>query len=154
MGRREGCFGEEVGIDSVGHVDHVDPVLPRTDDAQPAGAVETVRVRDVAVEGRPDEVDADAHDAGARSRVAARAGVVLATGDPLCHGIASYLASRLCIEAVEVLPPFPATAIRALSPSAPPLRGQGVAGIQSHRQRNSPIVSVDARQKRSGMTVS
>ena len=30
--------------------------------------------------------------------------MVLATGDPLCHGIASYLASRLCIEAVEVLP--------------------------------------------------
>ena len=30
--------------------------------------------------------------------------VALATGDPLCHGIASYLASRLCIEAVEVLP--------------------------------------------------
>ena len=30
--------------------------------------------------------------------------VLLATGDPLCHGIASYLASRLCIEAVEVLP--------------------------------------------------
>src|ERR1035437_6720232 len=25
--------------------------------------------------------------------------VVLATGDPLCHGIAAYLASRLCIEA-------------------------------------------------------
>lgn len=30
--------------------------------------------------------------------------VVLATGDPLCHGIASYLASHLCVEAVEVLP--------------------------------------------------
>ena len=30
--------------------------------------------------------------------------VVLATGDPLCHGIAAYLASRLCIEAVDVLP--------------------------------------------------
>lgn len=30
--------------------------------------------------------------------------VVLATGDPLCHGIAAYLASRLCIEALEVLP--------------------------------------------------
>ena len=30
--------------------------------------------------------------------------VVLATGDPLCHGIASYLAARLCIEAIEVLP--------------------------------------------------
>lgn len=29
---------------------------------------------------------------------------VLATGDPLCHGIAAYLASRLCIEAIEVLP--------------------------------------------------
>ena len=30
--------------------------------------------------------------------------VVLATGDPLCHGIAAYLASRLCIDALEVLP--------------------------------------------------
>lgn len=30
--------------------------------------------------------------------------VVLATGDPLCHGIAAYLASRLCIEALHVLP--------------------------------------------------
>ena len=30
--------------------------------------------------------------------------VVLATGDPLCHGIAAYLASRLCVEAIEVLP--------------------------------------------------
>lgn len=29
---------------------------------------------------------------------------VLATGDPLCHGIAAYLASRLCIESIEVLP--------------------------------------------------
>lgn len=30
--------------------------------------------------------------------------VVLATGDPLCHGIAAFLQSRLCIEACEVLP--------------------------------------------------
>lgn len=30
--------------------------------------------------------------------------VVLATGDPLCHGIAAYLASRLCIEAITVIP--------------------------------------------------
>ena len=30
--------------------------------------------------------------------------VVLATGDPLCHGIAAYLASHLCIEALEVIP--------------------------------------------------
>ena len=30
--------------------------------------------------------------------------VVLATGDPLCHGIAAYLASHLCFEAIEVLP--------------------------------------------------
>ncbi|MCK7493794.1 MAG: hypothetical protein MZW92_22545 [Comamonadaceae bacterium] len=29
---------------------------------------------------------------------------MLATGDPLCHGIAAFLASRLCIEAVEILP--------------------------------------------------
>ena len=30
--------------------------------------------------------------------------VVLATGDPLCHGIATFLQSRLCINACEVLP--------------------------------------------------
>jgi len=30
--------------------------------------------------------------------------VVLATGDPLCHGIAAFLAARLCIEAIEVIP--------------------------------------------------
>lgn len=30
--------------------------------------------------------------------------VVLATGDPLCHGIAGYLGMRLCLEAIEVLP--------------------------------------------------
>lgn len=40
----------------------------------------------------------------AAARDAGQTSVVLATGDPLCHGIASYLASRLCIEAVEVLP--------------------------------------------------
>lgn len=30
--------------------------------------------------------------------------VVLATGDPLCHGIARFLQARLCIEACEVVP--------------------------------------------------
>ncbi|TAM48221.1 MAG: precorrin-6y C5,15-methyltransferase (decarboxylating) subunit CbiE [Gammaproteobacteria bacterium] len=30
--------------------------------------------------------------------------VVLATGDPLCHGIAGFLQARLCIEACEVMP--------------------------------------------------
>lgn len=30
--------------------------------------------------------------------------VVLATGDPLCHGIAPYLAQHLCIEALDILP--------------------------------------------------
>lgn len=30
--------------------------------------------------------------------------IVLATGDPLCHGIAGFLQSRLCIEACEVIP--------------------------------------------------
>ena len=38
------------------------------------------------------------------AREAQQRSVLLATGDPLCHGIASYLASRLCIEAIEVLP--------------------------------------------------
>jgi len=39
---------------------------------------------------------------------AARAGhqacVVLATGDPLCHGIAPYLAQHLCVQALDILP--------------------------------------------------
>nr|VFJ42670.1 MAG: precorrin-6Y C5,15-methyltransferase (decarboxylating) [Candidatus Kentron sp. FW] len=30
--------------------------------------------------------------------------VVLATGDPLCHGIAGFLQARLCIEIFEILP--------------------------------------------------
>lgn len=30
--------------------------------------------------------------------------VVLATGDPLCHGIAPYLAQHLCIDALEIHP--------------------------------------------------
>ncbi len=30
--------------------------------------------------------------------------VLLATGDPLCYGVAAYLASRLCIEAIAVIP--------------------------------------------------
>jgi len=29
---------------------------------------------------------------------------VLATGDPLCHGIAAYLLSRLCIDAFDIIP--------------------------------------------------
>lgn len=29
---------------------------------------------------------------------------VLATGDPLCHGIANYLATHLCFDALEILP--------------------------------------------------
>jgi len=30
--------------------------------------------------------------------------VVLASGDPLCHGIGGYLQSRLCVEACEIIP--------------------------------------------------
>lgn len=30
--------------------------------------------------------------------------VVLATGDPLCHGIAGFLQARLCIESCEIIP--------------------------------------------------
>ncbi len=30
--------------------------------------------------------------------------VVLATGDPLCHGIAPYLANHVCIDALDILP--------------------------------------------------
>lgn len=38
------------------------------------------------------------------AQAADRRVVVLATGDPLCHGIAGYLQAQLCIEACEVLP--------------------------------------------------
>jgi precorrin-6Y C5,15-methyltransferase (decarboxylating) len=38
------------------------------------------------------------------ARAAGRRTVVLATGDPLCHGIAGFLQARLCIEACEILP--------------------------------------------------
>ncbi len=38
------------------------------------------------------------------AREAHQACVVLATGDPLCHGIAPYLAQHLCLEALEILP--------------------------------------------------
>ncbi|WP_066257648.1 bifunctional cobalt-precorrin-7 (C(5))-methyltransferase/cobalt-precorrin-6B (C(15))-methyltransferase [Hydrogenophaga flava] len=38
------------------------------------------------------------------AREANQACVVLATGDPLCHGIAPYLAQHLCLEALEILP--------------------------------------------------
>ncbi len=30
--------------------------------------------------------------------------VVLATGDPLCHGIAPYLAGKLCVEVLDIIP--------------------------------------------------
>ena len=33
-----------------------------------------------------------------------RSCVVLATGDPLCHGIAPYLAQHLCVRAIDILP--------------------------------------------------
>lgn len=38
------------------------------------------------------------------AQAAGRRCVVLATGDPLCHGIAGTLAMQLCLEAIEVLP--------------------------------------------------
>jgi precorrin-6Y C5,15-methyltransferase (decarboxylating) len=38
------------------------------------------------------------------AQAAGKSVVVLATGDPLCHGIAAFLQARLCIEACEVLP--------------------------------------------------
>ncbi|PLK47763.1 precorrin-6y C5,15-methyltransferase (decarboxylating) subunit CbiE [Uliginosibacterium sp. TH139] len=38
------------------------------------------------------------------AREANQAVVLLATGDPLCHGIAAYLAAQLCLQAIEVLP--------------------------------------------------
>ncbi len=73
------------------------------------GATRTLAL--LAAEFKP---SAQTHDlTGALSRVPdwvcqARADhlkvIVLATGDPLCHGIASYLASRLCLSALKVLP--------------------------------------------------
>jgi len=38
------------------------------------------------------------------ARVDHLACVVLATGDPLCHGIAPYLAQHLCVDALDILP--------------------------------------------------
>ena len=38
------------------------------------------------------------------ARQANQSCVVLATGDPLCHGIAPYLAQHLCIEALDIVP--------------------------------------------------
>lgn len=38
------------------------------------------------------------------AREAQRHCVVLATGDPLCHGIAPYLAQHLCVSALDILP--------------------------------------------------
>ncbi|SEL82381.1 precorrin-6Y C5,15-methyltransferase (decarboxylating) [Roseateles sp. YR242] len=38
------------------------------------------------------------------AREAMKRCVVLATGDPLCHGIAPYLAQHLCIDALEIHP--------------------------------------------------
>ena len=38
------------------------------------------------------------------ARQASQSCVVLATGDPLCHGIAPYLARHLCVNALRVLP--------------------------------------------------
>ncbi|MFN3738230.1 precorrin-6y C5,15-methyltransferase (decarboxylating) subunit CbiE [Hydrogenophaga sp.] len=38
------------------------------------------------------------------AREAQRHCVVLATGDPLCHGIAPYLAQHLCVQALDILP--------------------------------------------------
>ena len=38
------------------------------------------------------------------ARAANQSCVVLATGDPLCHGIAPYLAAHVCVDALEILP--------------------------------------------------
>lgn len=38
------------------------------------------------------------------ARDAHQSSVVLATGDPLCHGIAPYLAQHLCLDALDILP--------------------------------------------------
>lgn len=38
------------------------------------------------------------------ARQAHQSSVVLATGDPLCHGIAPFLAQHLCVQALDILP--------------------------------------------------
>lgn len=45
--------------------------------------------------------------------------VVLATGDPLCHGIAAYLLSRLCVDAFDILPNVTTIALACARVSLP-----------------------------------
>lgn len=45
--------------------------------------------------------------------------VVLATGDPLCHGIAAYLLSRLCVDAFDILPNVSTIALACARVSLP-----------------------------------
>lgn len=44
---------------------------------------------------------------------------VLATGDPLCHGIAAYLLSRLCVDAFDILPNVSTIALACARMSIP-----------------------------------
>jgi hypothetical protein len=60
MTNGEGVFGEEVGVDGVFDVDHVDAVLAITDDAQTAGAGTGKHAgNEVRVADAPDEVRAE-----------------------------------------------------------------------------------------------
>jgi precorrin-6Y C5,15-methyltransferase (decarboxylating) len=69
--------------------------------------------------------------------------VVLATGDPLCHGIAAYLASRLCIDALEVLPNL-STIQLACARLGMPWQDMSIASVHS-RDAGEWVEGADAR---------
>ena len=69
--------------------------------------------------------------------------VVLATGDPLCHGVAAYLAARLCIEALEVLPNV-STIQLACARLGLPWQDMAIASVHS-RDAGEWVVGADPR---------
>jgi len=69
--------------------------------------------------------------------------VVLATGDPLCHGVAAYLASRLCIEALEVIPNL-STIQLACARLGMPWQDMAIASVHS-RDAGEWVEGADAR---------
>lgn len=71
----------------------------------------TRQLQTLAAEIRPEALQRDLGGQLARvpewvraARAEGQRVVVLASGDPLCHGIAAYLGARLCLDALEVLP--------------------------------------------------
>lgn len=97
-------------------------VLDNGADGLTARALRHVREADVVIGGQRTlslfaaqlKPDAETRDLGARlsqvpgwveqARAAGRKVAVLATGDPLCHGIGKYLGDKLGRDAIEVLP--------------------------------------------------